>query len=129
MPKWIRSLCILCVLWMSVACGTPQSFSGQTDGYTATLTLAQPPRTNIAQTATVRITKDSQNVNASNVACDLQMTGMTMGSNRPLAEQNADGTYRCDLLFTMSGEWSVVIHGSIDAQPIKISIPNIIVSE
>ena len=129
MPNWIRVTCMLCMLWMGVACASPQSYSGQNDGYTATVTLSQQPRTNFAQMATVTITKDGQNVNAGMVACDLQMTGMTMGSNRPLAEQNADGTYRCDLLFTMSGEWSIVIHGSIDTQQFKISIPNIIVSE
>ena len=129
MPKWLRFICGIWLIGLIVACSAPRTYSGQNDGYTATLSLAQLPRANVSQDATVAITKDGQPVNATNVACELQMPGMTMGSNRPLADQNTDGTYRCGVLFTMSGEWLVVIHGNDANQSFKIVVSDITVAE
>ncbi|MFM7679915.1 MAG: FixH family protein [Roseiflexaceae bacterium] len=107
----------------------PQRYQGNNAAFDATLTLKARPTVNVSQAGIIAITKDGTPITATNVYCDVQMPGMTMGSNRPIAENNADGTYMCGLLFTMSGEWAVIVHGTYQGTDFAVTIPDIVVSE
>lgn len=127
MSKWLVVLfgVVLCLS----ACGAPMTYTAQNAGVTVQITLSRSPRVNDSQAATIIITRDGNRIDAQNVVCDMQMPGMTMGANRPIADKGTDGTLTCGLLFTMSGEWAVIIHGEYASQPFRVVVPHILVSE
>ena len=45
------------------------------------------------------------------------------------ADAKPDGSHVCNLLFTMDGEWMLVITGTVDKQPIRLVVPKIIVTK
>jgi hypothetical protein len=94
-----------------------------------TVQMSNAPQVNQSQPATLTFRKDDAPLTVQNVVCDMQMVGMTMGSNRPMADAKPDGSHICNLLFTMDGEWMLVITGKVDNQPIRLVIPKIIVTK
>jgi hypothetical protein len=129
MRNHLRLLLFLTTVWLCVACSVPQRYQGNNTAFDVTLTLNTPPIVNVSQSANIVITKDGTRITATNVYCDLQMPGMTMGSNRPIAENLADGTHSCGVLFTMSGEWVVIVHGTYQGTDFAVTIPDIMVRE
>jgi hypothetical protein len=129
MHNHLRIFTLLAIAWLCVACSMPQRYQGNNTQFGVTLTLNAPPIVNVSQSANIVITKDGTRITANNVYCDLQMPGMTMGSNRPIAENLADGTHTCGVLFTMSGEWVVIVHGTYQGTDFAVTIPDIMVSE
>jgi hypothetical protein len=94
-----------------------------------TVQMSNAPQVNQSQPATLTFRKDDAPLTVQNVVCDMQMVGMTMGSNRPMADAQPDGSHVCNLLFTMDGEWMLIITGKADNQPIRLVIPKIIVAK
>lgn len=129
MASFMRMCIMVMVAWACSACGTPVTYTGQAAGLTVQITLPRTPIVNESQSGIIRITRAGTLVAAQQVACDMQMPGMTMGANRPLADENSDGTYSCGLLFTMSGEWAIIVRGQIDQQPFDVLVEHVLVAE
>lgn len=111
------------------ACSQAVQYQASQANISMTMQLATPPQANQSQPATLTFRKDNAPIVVQNVVCDTQMVGMTMGSNRPMADAKPDGSHVCNLLFTMDGEWMLVITGKVDNQPIRLVIPKIIVAK
>jgi len=129
MHNHLRLLILFTITWLCIACSMPQRYQGNNASFGVTLTLNTRPTVNVSQNGTIIITKDGTRITASNVYCDLQMPGMTMGSNRPIAENHTDGTHTCGLLFTMTGDWVVIVHGTHQGTDFAVTIPDIVVGE
>lgn len=127
MPKQaVRKLfCMVFLLW---GCAQPIVASDTVNGVTCTLEFAMPLVANASIPVTVRFMQDGQTVELTDVSLDLQMPGMTMGTNRPLAQPQADGSHTTAVLFTMDGEWAVIVTGRSGTQEQRFVIENIIVS-
>jgi hypothetical protein len=52
-------------------------------------------------------------VEGATVFLEQDMPAMPMGSNQPLGEPLGNGQYRLKGVFTMDGEWRLVIHASV----------------
>jgi hypothetical protein len=111
------------------ACGQAVQYQASQANISMTVQMANAPQVNQSQPLTLTFRKDNTPVVVQNVVCDAQMIGMTMGSNRPMADAKPDGSHICNLLFTMDGEWMLVITGTVDNQPIRLVIPKIIVAK
>ncbi len=111
------------------ACSQAVQYQASQANISMTMQLANAPQANQSQPATLTFRKDNAPIVVQNVVCDTQMVGMTMGSNRPMADAKPDGSHVCNLLFTMDGEWMLVITGKVDNQPIRLVIPKIIVAK
>jgi len=119
------------LVWMLVllsGCGTGPRYQSQQDDLVASLQFAQAPIVNQSVPVDVVFQRDGQTVAVTTVALDLQMPGMVMGSNRPLADASTDGTHRVNVLFTMDGEWSIVVTGESAQGPVRFVFERIIVS-
>jgi hypothetical protein len=111
------------------ACSQAVQYQASQANLSVTVQIANAPQVNQSQPATLTFRKDDAPLSVQNVVCDAQMVGMTMGSNRPMADAKPDGSHICNLLFTMDGEWMLVITGRVDNQPIRLVIPKIIVTK
>ena len=116
MKRWIITGLLLVML---AGCGGTQSAAaGQTqtvDGLTITLTPLAEPAMGMPQQWTVKLADAAgQPVTGADVYLDLIMTAMTMGQNKPLASDNGDGTYSAAGVYSMGGEWQVVVHAEVD---------------
>jgi len=124
-----------CRLWLTCACAlllaacTPAgpTFSAQIDTVRVTVSFAQPIVANYSIPTTIRFYDGDQPRQIRNVVCDLQMPGMVMGSMRPIADAQADGSHLVNLLFTMDGEWSIIITGESDDGPVRFYVEEIFV--
>jgi hypothetical protein len=110
------------------ACGTGPRYQVQQDDLVVTLQFAQAPVVNQSVPVDIIFQRAGQAVDIRTVALDLQMPGMVMGSNRPLADTVAVGTHRVNVLFTMEGEWSVVVTGESDQEAVRFVFERIMVS-
>lgn len=117
-------LCSMLVLW---GCAKPAVVQTTADGITCSVEFASALVANASVPATVRFTQDGQTVTLTDVALDLQMPGMTMGSNRPLAQPQTDGSHTTDVLFTMDGEWVVVVTGRLGTEEKRFVLQGIVV--
>ncbi|NBU63893.1 MAG: hypothetical protein EBS29_05250, partial [Chloroflexia bacterium] len=108
------------------ACSQAVQYQASQADIDVTVQMANPPKVNQSQPATLTFRKNNAPLTVQNVVCDTQMIGMTMGSNRPMADANRDGSHVCNLLFTMDGEWILIITGTVDNQPLRLVIPKII---
>ena len=111
------------------ACGQAVQYQASQDNVSMTMQMANAPQVNQSQPATLTFRSNDAPLTVQNVVCDAQMVGMTMGSNRPMADAKPDGSHVCNLLFTMDGEWMVIVTGTVDNQPIRVVVPKIIVAK
>ncbi len=123
---WLGVFCTMLVLLS--ACGTGPRYQVQQDDLVVTLQFAQAPVVNQSVPVDIIFQRAGQAVDIRTVALDLQMPGMVMGSNRPLADTVAVGTHRVNVLFTMEGEWSVVVTGESDQEAVRFVFERIMVS-
>jgi hypothetical protein len=119
---------LACILMLLSSCGTGPRYQAQQDDIVGTLQFAQAPIVNQSVPVDVVFQRNDQTVAVTTVALDLQMPGMVMGSNRPLADARTDGTHRVNVLFTMEGEWSIVVTGDSAQGPVRMVFERIIVS-
>jgi hypothetical protein len=105
------------LLVMLAGCGGTQKAADQTqtvDGLTITLTALAEPEMSKPQRWTVKLADAAgKPVTGADVYLDLIMTAMTMGQNKPLASDNGDGTYSAEGVYSMGGEWQVVVHAEV----------------
>jgi len=111
------------------ACSQTVQYQASQDNISMTMQLANAPQANQSQPATLTFQRNNAPLTVNNVVCDTQMVGMTMGSNRPMADAKPDGSHVCNLLFTMEGEWMLIITGTVENQPIRLVIPKISVAK
>ena len=129
MPRLLLLVCILIASGILGACGQAVQYQANQANIGVTVQMSNAPQVNQSQPATLTFRKDDAPLTVQNVVCDAQMVGMTMGSNRPMADAQPDGSHVCNLLFTMEGEWMLVVTGTADNQPIRIVVPKIIVAQ
>lgn len=123
---WVAIL-FLMLAFLS-GCGTGPRYQAQQNDIVATLQFTQALVVNESVPVDVVFQRNGQAIDIRTVALDLQMPGMVMGSNRPLAESVASGMHRVNVLFTMEGEWSIVVTGESDTGPVRFVFERIIVS-
>ena len=111
------------------ACSQAVQYQASQGNISVTVQMANAPQVNQSQPLTLTFQSNNAPLSVQNVVCDAQMVGMTMGSNRPMADAKPDGSHVCNLLFTMDGEWMLVVTGTADKQPIRIVVPKIIVAQ
>ena len=115
--------------WAYLTSCSQQTFAtASSDGITCTLSFSAPLVANQSIPVIVQFTRDGQYVSIADVALDLQMPGMTMGSSRPMAEAQSDGSHTANVLFTMDGEWSIVVTARSAQEPVRFVINHILVS-
>ncbi len=119
---------LVCILMLLSSCSTGPRYQAQQGDLVATLQFAQAPVVNQSVPVDVIFAQNGQAVAVTTVALDLQMPGMVMGSNRPLADAVTASTHRVNVLFTMEGEWSVVVTGDSAQGPVRMVFERIIVS-
>ena len=124
----LLTLIMICVCILLTGCGTQTIATANADGVTCTLTFAAPLVANASIPVTVQFTQAGQTVTMADVALDLLMPGMTMGSSRPMAEVQSDGSHTANVLFTMDGEWSIVVTARSAQEPVRFVINHILVS-
>ena len=129
MPRLLLLVCILIASVSLGACGQAVQYQANQANIGVTVQMSNAPQVNQSQPATLTFRKDDAPLTVQNVVCDMQMVGMTMGSNRPMADAQPNGSHVCNLLFTMEGEWVLVVTGTADNQPIRIVVPKIIVAK
>jgi hypothetical protein len=129
MPRLLLLVCILIASGILSACGQAVQYQASQANISVTVQMANAPQVNQSQPLTLTFQSNNAPLTVQNVVCDAQMVGMTMGSNRPMADAKPDGSHVCNLLFTMDGEWMLIITGKADNQPIRLVIPKIIVAK
>lgn len=128
MRRLIQALLIGIIIGLCSGCTAPgPSFTTTQEGYRVDITFAQTPMINQSVAATIRFFYDDQPLATQNVVCDLQMPGMVMGSMRPIADPQADGSHFVNLLFTMDGDWGIIITADSEKGPIRLFVEGIII--
>ena len=118
---------LLCVVLLS-ACAPTSTYTGTADGLGVTVTTNTALITNQSIPLMLQFTRAGAAVPVTDVAVELVMPGMVMGKNVPLATAQPDGSQRVDVLFTMDGEWSLLVTGKTDGTPFRVVIPQVIVA-
>lgn len=129
MPKLLLLLFFVLASGITSACGQAVQYQASQAGINVTMQLTTAPRVNQSQPVTLMFRRNNAPLAVQNVVCDAQMVGMRMGSNRPMADAQPDGSHVCNLLFTMDGEWMLVVTGTVDNQPIRVIVPKISVAK
>jgi len=127
-----RMLLLIIIIMASCilgACGQAVQYQASQANIGVTVQMANAPQVNQSQPFTLTFQRNNVPLTVQNVVCDAQMVGMTMGSNRPMADAKPDGSHVCNLLFTMEGEWMLIITGTVENQPIRLVIPKISVAK
>ena len=87
------------------------------EGMSIALTTAAAPEMNATQELIVTLTDAlGAPVDGADVYLDLTMPAMPMGTNRPIASPGANGAYRVQTAFTMTGDWSVTVVADVGGQ-------------
>lgn len=129
MGKILRSAWVVILLCALVACGTPgPTLTAESNGYRVEMTFAQPPMLNQSVQTTLRFYYQDAPIRVENVVCDLQMPGMVMGSMRPIADPKTDGSHLVNLLFTMDGEWSIIVTADSADGPIRMYVEGLTIA-
>jgi hypothetical protein len=127
MHKFLFSAWIVALLMLS-ACTKPIAYSAESAGVTVTVQFGAALYANAAIPVQVTFTQSGEPYAVADVVLDLQMPGMTMGTSKPMAIAQADGSHTTTVLFTMDGEWAIVITGSSARGDERFVINQIIVS-
>jgi hypothetical protein len=129
MPRISVLVIIIMASCILGACSQAVQYQASQANISVTVQMANAPQVNQSQPLTLTFQSNNAPLTVQNVVCDAQMVGMTMGSNRPMADAQPDGSHVCNLLFTMDGEWMLVVTGTADNQPIRIVVTKIIVAK
>lgn len=129
MGKRLRRIFILLLVLTLVACGTPgPTLTAEANEYRVELSFAQQPTINQSVATTLRFYYQNTPITVQNVVCDLQMPGMVMGSMRPIADAQADGSHLVNLLFTMDGDWSIIVTADGPDGPIRLYVEGLTIA-
>lgn len=87
------------------------SQSQTVDGVSLTLDAPATPRLLEATMLTVTLLDaDHKPIEGADVYFELTMPEMPMGSNKPVASEEAPGVYSAQALFNMTGKWHATVH-------------------
>lgn len=129
MVRRLRGVLILMLILTCVACSAPgPTLTAEANKYRVELTFAQQPSINQSVATTLRFYLEDSPITVQNVVCDLQMPGMVMGSMRPIADAQADGSHLVNLLFTMDGDWSIIVTADALQGPIRLYVEGITIA-
>lgn len=129
MAKRLYGVFMIVLMLICVACGAPgPTLTAEANEYRVELAFAQEPRINQSVATTLRFYYQGNSIEVQNVVCDLQMPGMVMGSMRPIADAQADGSHLVNLLFTMDGQWSIIITADGPDGPIRLYVEGITIA-
>lgn len=129
MVNVLRSLVFVSLLMMLVGCSTPgPTLTAEVNGYRVEMAFATFPTINQSVATTLRFYYQDAPLTVQNVVCNLQMPGMVMGSMRPIADAQVDGSHVVNLLFTMDGDWSIIVTADSDAGPIRFYVEGITIA-
>ena len=107
----------LCAVLLAACGGGRAGYTSQQqtiDGLT--IALERPQQLAVLQDYEFIVTltdADGKRVDGATVYLEQDMPGMTMNSNQPLGEPLGNGQYRIKGVFTMDGDWRLVIHASV----------------
>ena len=122
---WLISLWLISL----VACSAPgPTLIAESADYRVELAFARQPRINQSVATTLRFYYQGTPISVENVVCDLQMPGMVMGSMRPIADAQADGSHLVNLLFTMDGDWSIIVTADAPQGPIRLYVEGLTIA-
>lgn len=111
MKNMLQLLFVLLGVMILTGVGSPLSAntSQDKDGLTATLSVDPDPPVAMQPATLTLVLEDAagQAVRGAEIEYDLTMPAMPMPLNRPPVNEVADGRYRCEALFSMSGQWQV----------------------
>jgi hypothetical protein len=105
---------VLCLLALSACTGQAHGLGAgeqQTiDGLTIHLQATPAPKQLERQEFLVTLSgAHGERIDGAQVYLDLDMLMESMGSNQPLAEPLGNGVYKATTVYTMSGEWAVMV--------------------
>ena len=126
MRKFFAVWCV--ALLMLTACTQPIVYSADSAAVTATLRFGSALFANAAIPVEVSFTQSGQPYAVADVVLDLQMPGMTMGTSKPMATAQPDGSHTTTVLFTMDGEWAIIVTGTSARGIERFVVNKIIVS-
>ena len=118
-----RFLVLIGLALALAACGGTASNGGPPAGQTLTvdgITIGlqpQPAQAVVNQRQTWLVTladAAGRPIENADVYLELDMPSMTMGQNNPLATPKGNGVYQAEGLYSMSGEWHVIVHAEVD---------------
>jgi len=115
-------------LVMLSGCTQPIVYSAETADVTATLRFGSALFANAAIPVSVSFTQSGQPYAVADVVLDLQMPGMTMGTSKPMTTPQPDGSHTTTVLFTMDGEWAIIVTGTSARGNERFVINKIVVS-
>lgn len=118
----MRRFLLLIGLLTLAACGMNDSTGSATPGQIMTvdgITInlqTQPAQAVINQPQTWLVTLTDaagQPIENADVYIELDMPAMKMGQNNPLATAKGNGAYQAEGLYSMDGEWHVIVHAEV----------------
>ena len=117
-PSNTYSLCIACLLLLFIlsACGGQPSVTSQQTVDDLTIALQRPQQIALLQDYEFTITLTDaagKPVDGATLFIEQDMPTMKMQSNQPLGEPLGGGKYRVKGVFTMEGNWRVIVHASV----------------
>lgn len=119
MSKHIRWLGLILLALLLASCG-----EGGRAGYTAdqqtidgvTIKLEKPEKLALLQNYELFVTLTDaagQPIDGATVFMEQDMTAMPMTANQPLGDPLGKGQYKISGVFSMDGQWKLVIHATI----------------
>lgn len=106
-------LAMLTIAMLLAGCGKPATTTQQqtADGLTIALELPQQAEVLKEYTLIVTLTDaGGKPVDGASVYFDMTMQAMAMAPQTPLADPLGNGRYGATTLFTMEGNWKIVVH-------------------
>lgn len=129
MVTLLRGFVVVYLLLMLVGCSTPgPTLTAEDNNYRVELSFTQPPMMNQSVQTTLRFYYQDAPLTVQNVVCDLQMPGMVMGSMRPIADPQADNSHVVNLLFTMDGDWWIIVTADSEMGPLRLLVEGITIA-
>jgi nitrogen fixation protein FixH len=84
-----------------------------------TITLTRPETIEVLRDQALVVTladAAGRPVDGAQVYFDLTMPAMEMGTNQPIADPSGNGRYQATSVFTMDGDWRIVVHATVADQ-------------
>ena len=112
----MRLLMLICILALLLSGCTQATVRQKQTIDGVTIFLENPETIPLTREVDVIITlvaADQRVINNAIVTLDLNMPEMSMGQNRPLADQLGGGRYRIRTTYTMIGTWKTIVIAKI----------------
>lgn len=108
------------ILLILAACtnqGDPSSLAATKGGMSLSLDVSpNPPLSMESSTLQIKLSDANQSpIQGAKITVDLSMPAMQMPMNNPKVTEVGQGIYTVDAMFTMAGEWQILIDVSADS--------------